>query len=102
MIIALIVDKHPYDEYTVPMKGYSSRINSLALNTEVQTYKLLFEKLLNSFPEADDETLADTLEGITDLHEMIAAVIRSALVDEALPSRVAHSSRGDAAAPSPT
>jgi hypothetical protein len=36
------------------------------------------------FPTVDEETVTDTLEGITDLHEMIAAVIRSALVDEAL------------------
>ena len=59
-------------------------MNTLALTGEVQTYKLLGERLLTSFPDADDETIRDTLEGITDLHEMIAAVIRSALVDEAL------------------
>jgi hypothetical protein len=55
-----------------------------ALKTEVQRHQLLREKLSQRFPDADDETLRDTLEGITDLHEMIAAVIRSALVDEAL------------------
>ncbi len=32
----------------------------------------------------DDQTIRDTLEGETNLQEMIAAVIRSALVDEAL------------------
>jgi hypothetical protein len=59
-------------------------MNSPALKTQIQTYQLLREKFLNRFPEADDETIRDTLEGITDLHEMIAAIIRSALVDEAL------------------
>jgi hypothetical protein len=32
----------------------------------------------------DEECVADTLQGITDLYEMIAAIIRSALVDQAL------------------
>ena len=58
-------------------------MNTLILTGEVQTYRLLRERLLTRFPEADDETIRDTLEGITHLHEMIAAVIRSALVDEA-------------------
>ena len=52
--------------------------------TEVSKYQLLRQRLLIDFPSTDEETLSDTLEGITDLHEMIAAVIRSALVDEAL------------------
>ena len=56
------------------------------LSVEKNNYAQLKERILSSWPELDEETLADTLEGITDLHEMIAAVIRSALVDEALQS----------------
>jgi hypothetical protein len=54
------------------------------VSVEVARYTLFKERLSALYPETDEETLHDTLEGITDLHEMIAAVIRSALVDEAL------------------
>ena len=57
-----------------------------SLSFENAKYQLLKERLLSEYPEADEKTLQNTLEGITDLHEMIAAVIRSALVDEALQS----------------
>ena len=59
-------------------------MNTFKLTTELQHYQRVRERLLERVPEADEETVRDTLEGITDLHEMIAAVIRSALVDEAL------------------
>ena len=58
--------------------------SSLSMSLELSKYRLFKDRLLASFPLIDEETLRDTLEGITDLHEMIAAVIRSALVDEAL------------------
>jgi Siphovirus Gp157 len=51
--------------------------------TELSRYQLLKERLTAAYADIDEETLSDTLEGITNLHEMIAAVIRSALVDEA-------------------
>jgi hypothetical protein len=51
---------------------------------EVSRHQLLRQRLMADYPNLDEETLADTLEGITNLHDMIAAVIRSALVDEAL------------------
>ena len=57
---------------------------SSALNVETYRYRLIRDRLLEVWPKLDTETLTDTLEGITDLHEMIAAIIRSALVDEAL------------------
>jgi Siphovirus Gp157 len=60
------------------MRGLTS------ISIELAKYQLFRQRLIADFPSADEETLLDTLEGITDLHEMIAAVIRSALVDEAL------------------
>ena len=56
----------------------------MSLQNSVGRYQTTKERLLSVWPEIDEQTLMDTLEGITDFHEMIAAVIRSALVDEAL------------------
>ena len=47
-------------------------------------YGILRESLLEQIPDLDAETLADTLEEITDLREMLAELVRSALEDEAL------------------
>jgi hypothetical protein len=59
-------------------------MDKLVLSVEASKFLQLKQQLASAYPTADEETLLDTLEGITDLHEMIAAVIRSALVDEAL------------------
>ncbi|MDJ0514386.1 MAG: siphovirus Gp157 family protein [Methyloceanibacter sp.] len=53
------------------------------LDPEVGRYIVLRERLVEAFPRIDDETLHDTLEGITTLEELIAETVRSALLDEA-------------------
>jgi hypothetical protein len=57
-----------------------------ALSHDLHLYTYLRQKLLEAFPDADEDTIRDSLEGITTLHELIAEIIRSALVDEALQS----------------
>lgn len=54
------------------------------LSGEVQVYTLLRQRLLAELPDLDEETLSDTLEGLTNLHDLLAELIRSALTDEAL------------------
>src|SRR4051812_23231371 len=55
-----------------------------AIRLEATKYGLLRDRLREQYPSLDDETLSDTLEGITDLRLMLAELVRSALEDEAL------------------
>ena len=54
------------------------------LRTEVSQYLILADQLKALDQDIDDETLQDTLEGISDLPDLIKALIRSSLDDEAL------------------
>ena len=46
------------------------------LSAEFNAHQYLREKLHAEFPEADDETLRDTVEGLSRLPEMLAAILR--------------------------
>lgn len=55
-----------------------------ALAHEINRYHRLREELKLAFPDIEEDEFADTLEGITDLHELVGEVIRSALADQAM------------------
>jgi hypothetical protein len=57
---------------------------TIHLDAELIRFAELRRRLLELYPEVDDQTLADTLEGATNLREALSAIIRSALEDECL------------------
>lgn len=63
---------------------------SMSLRGGAANYRLLKERLQAEVPATDDETLHDTLDGLTNLREMLTALIRSYLDDRMFATALRH------------
>ncbi len=61
-------------------------MHSSPLSRELTHHQYLRERLEAAFPDADEETLMDTLEGMTSLTDSLAELLRSSQEDQSLAS----------------